>query len=225
MSEVLTTNLRLELEKTDVAFSRWAEKQVDWISSTDAHFSNMMEECDCTIAALHANDRQLEEVRGQNELIKAQQTAEVEACLTNTERLKQQKKTLESQLRKFEDEEAQKALKLEQAREELAVLRDRQEKAMLDLTEGIKLFQALGLEFFKTDGEAMRFNFTQLDAADPSRDFYFLLLVDSNDKYQLLETNPVVAPSVCAVNLAALNKDNNLSRFMFAMRKAFQALV
>jgi hypothetical protein len=38
MTEMLTTNLRLELEKTNAAFNRWAEKSVDHINASDAVF-------------------------------------------------------------------------------------------------------------------------------------------------------------------------------------------
>lgn len=225
MAECLTTNLRLELEKTNVAFARWVGKSGDWLSSTDAHFSQMMEESECTIAALNENERQLEEVRAQNDIIKGQQKAEVEHYLTQTERLKQQKKVLEQQLRKFEDEEAREAARLEKTRAEHDALRDKVERSLNDLTHGVRMYTALGLEFQKAQGDSMKFIFTQLDPKDPSRAFFFRMFVDEHDQYQLVETNPELEPSACTTLIQTLNSDNNIGRFVVNMRKSFAAIL
>lgn len=221
MAEVLTSNLRLELEKTNVAFVRWAEKQQDWLGSTETHFANQMEECDCTIQALHENDRQLEEVRQQNVEIKEQQRAEIEHYLMQTERLRQQKKTLEQQLRKSEEDEAKEMSRVEAARVEHDDVRDKMERSLNDLTHGVRMYAALGLEFHKAEGECMKFVFTQLDPTNPSKQFYFLMFVDADDRYQLVETNPVVPAHICQQHIKTLNMDNNIGRFVVNMRKAF----
>lgn len=221
MAEVLTSNLRLELEKTNVAFVRWAEKQGDWLNTTEAHFSQLMEEAECTIKALHDNDEQLENVRAQNVDIKEQQRAEVEHYLVQTERLRQQRKTLEQQLRKSEEDEVKEVRRVEQARAEHDEVRDKMERALNDLTHGVRMYSALGLEFHKADGECMKFVFTQLDPKDPAKPFYFLMFVDAEDRYQLVETCPAVAPELCDRHIRTLNADNNIGRFVVNMRKSF----
>jgi len=222
MAEVLTSKLRLELEKTNVAFARWAEKQGDWLDSTETHFTQMMEECDCTIKALHENDQQLEDVRMQNVEIKEQQRAEVEHYLLQTERLRQQKKALEQQLRKTEEDEAKEMSRVELARSEHEEVREKMERSLNDLTHGVRMYAALGLEFHKAEGECMKFVFTQLDSLDPSRQFYFLMFVDAEDRYQLVETSPVVPEHISQQHVATLNLDNNIGRFVVNMRKAFK---
>ena len=71
----------------------------------------------------------------------------------------------------------------------------------------------------------MTFRFTQISKADPTREFMFKIKVNESDEYELLETEPALAPALCAMYLDRLNKDNNIGRFVCAMRKAFKALV
>lgn len=42
MSECLTNNLSLEIEKTNIAFNRWSEKQGDWLRTNDSTFEQLM---------------------------------------------------------------------------------------------------------------------------------------------------------------------------------------
>jgi kinetochore protein Spc25 len=221
MAEVLTSNLRLELEKTNLAFARWADKQAEWASSSEAHFTQMMEECECTIRALHENDQQLDEVRTQNTEIKEQQRAEVEHYLLQTEKLKQQKKALEQHLRKAEEEEAREMSRVESARSEHDEIRSKMERQLNDLTHGVRMYTTLGLEFLKAENDCMKFVFTQLDPKDPARQFYFLIFVDSEDRYQLVETNPAIPAHVSLQHIKTLNADNNIGRFVVNMRKSF----
>jgi myosin heavy subunit len=221
MAGVLTSNLRLELEKTNNAFARWADKQADWLGASETHFTQMMEECECTIKALHENDRQLDEVRVQNSEIKVQQRTEVEHYLTQTERLKQQKKQLEQHLRKAEEDEAKEMTRVDSARVELDEIRSKMERHLNDLTHGVRMYTSLGLEFLKAENDCMKFVFTQLDPKDPARQFYFLMFVDSEDRYQLVETNPTIPAQVAQQHIKTLNGDNNIGRFVVNMRKSF----
>jgi len=223
MAEVLTSNLRLELEKTNMAFARWADKQADWAGASEAHFTQLMEECECTIKALHENDQQLEEVRTQNAEIKEQQRAEVEHYLLHTEKLKQQKKLLEQQLRKSEEDEAKEMTRVEGARAEHDEIRAKMERHLNDLTHGVRMYTALGLEFLKAENDCMKFVFTQLDPKDPTRQFSFLIFVDADDRYQLVETTPSIPAAVTQLHIRTLNADNNIGRFVVNMRKSFAA--
>lgn len=224
MAEVLTSGLRLELEKTNAAFTRWADKQADWASASEAHFTQMMEECECTIKALHENDAQLEEVRAQNAETKEEQRAEVEHYLLHTDKLKQQKKLLEQQLRKTEEDEARELTRVEAARAEHDEIRTKMERHLNDLTHGVRMYTALGLEFLKAENDCMKFVFTQLDPKDSARQFSFLIFVDSDDRYQLVETAPAIPAHITQQHIKTLNSDNNIGRFVVSMRKSFSSL-
>ena len=223
MAELLTSNLRLEVEKTNQAFNRWADGQADWLDSNGASFSQKMEESECTIISLKENERQLEDARDLNDSIKSRQNTEYEHYVAQVERYRQQKKTFEQHLRKLEEEEMRESGRLEAVRAENDTLRKKMEHTLNDLTHGIKLYQSLGLEFQKAEGDCMKFIFTQVDPRDPQRQFYFLMFVDSHDMYQLVESNPVVSPAYLKKAVDALNADNDIGKFVVNMRRYYRA--
>lgn len=223
MADLLTSNLRLEVEKTNQAFNRWADNQEDGLDLTAAKFSQKMEECECTIIALKDNERQLEDARELNDSTKSRQNTEYEHYAAQVERFKQQKKVFEQQLRKLDEEEMKENNRLEISRSENDQLRKKMEQTLNDLTHGIKLYAALGLEFLKAEGDCMKFIFTQVDSKDTTRQFYFIMFVDGNDLYQLVESYPVVDPVYLAMNVADLNSDNDIGKFVVNMRRYFRS--
>jgi hypothetical protein len=214
----------MELEKTNAAFNRFAERAEDQVGATGTMFTQNMEECEHTIIALQGNDKQLEEVRVANMEIKAAQKAEFEHYQEQTTLLKDKASTLTDALYKYEAEEAQESKRLEKTREDHDTMRDKMEKTLNDLTHGIRLYSSLGLEFQKADGECMKFIFTQISEAEPSKAFHFTMFVDENDTYQLVETRPILPAVTCQAHIATLNDDNNIGRFVVNMRKAFKAM-
>jgi hypothetical protein len=225
MAELLTTNLSLELEKTNQVFSRWAEKQIDLLDSSDSKFAQLLEESECTIAALKDAELQLEEARTHNDTIKDEQHDEIQRYITQTEQLKLQYKNLQDQLQKYGKEEEKEAIKLEMTRAEHDEIRDKMERAVNDLTRGVRMYMSLGLEFQKADGDCMKFIFTQIDPSDPLKAFYFLMFVDSNDCFQLVESSPLVDEEYSKKHLTILNNDNDVGKFVVNMRRAFCNLI
>lgn len=224
MAELLTSNLHMELEKTNSSFSRWAERCEDDLQSGSSLFKQSMEEMEHTIVALSGNDQQLEEVRAANMEIKAAQKAEFEHYMSQTNALKDKVKHLTNELHKYEAEEAQEEARLEKVREEHDNMRDKMEKTLNDLTHGIRLYTSLGLEFHKAEGECMKFVFTQISNTEPSKPYHFIIYVDDNDTYQLVETRPILPVSVTTRIITALNNDNNIGKFVVNMRKSFKAM-
>ena len=224
MAEMLTCNLHMELEKTNAAFNRFAERSEDQIGASATMFSQNMEECEHTIIALQGNDNQLEEVRVANMEIKAAQKAEFEHYQEQTTVLKDKATALTEALYKYEAEEAQESNHLENTRADHDSMRDKMEKTLNDLTRGIRLYSSLGLEFQKADGECMKFIFTQISEAEPSKAFHFTMFVDENDTYQLVETRPILPAAACEAHITTLNDDNNIGRFVVNMRKTFKSI-
>ncbi len=225
MAESLTTNLRLELEKTNKIFNRWTENQNEWLESKDANFERLLEESDCTIKALKDNDMQLEDSRIINDNIKLNQKFEKDQVLLQNENIQQQKRLLEQELKISEQNEEKEANKLEMIRRDHEALRSKMEHALNDLTHGIRHYKALGLEFLKADGDCMKFVFTQIDPNNHSRSFYFLMFVDTNNQYQLVETSPQLNSDACATYLSALNATNDIGMFVYRIRALFCGLV
>ena len=153
---------------------------------------------------------------------------------------KELKLSMKTEIAHIDEEERIAMAKLQVIREEHEKARTKAERSLDDLTHGVKMYMALGLEFQKCDGECMKFIFTNIDPKDPSRKFYFLMYVDGDDKYQLgkgkkdenidgndldiAPTSPLLDKSVTDKALHTLNKSNDIGKFVVSMRKAFQGL-
>merc|ERR1711871_1296963 len=181
-----------------------------------------------------------EDLRAKNDLMKIKQAEEIQSYAQKIDSLKEDKLGLKKEIALAVDEERGQMQKLQSVREEHEKARAKAERSLDDLTHGIKMYMALGLEFQKCDGECMKFIFTNIDPKDPSRKFYFLMYVDGDDKYQLgkgkkdenidgndldiAPTSPLLDKSVTDKALHTLNKSNDIGKFVVSMRKAFQGL-
>lgn len=97
-----------------------------------------------------------------------------------------------------------------------------------DLTYAVLKYKALGLDFLKTGQNSLRFQFTQIDTANPDRAFTFTLNVNDSDLYEVEECDPPLKANVIMTLLEALNSSENLelfSGFIHGMRKAFQSSI
>lgn len=221
-----TAALVAELEKTNQCFSRWVENKADSLESSHAKFTQSLEEYGYTIQAVRERESQLEKARPHNNDTKQRQRSEIERYVALTEKLKTQKGSLEKQLVQSEEEEERERQRLESTRAEHDALRLKLEHSINDLTHGVRLFTSLGLEFQPSEGECIKFLFTQIDPRDPSRHFFFLMFVDAAEKFNVFETNPPLDPTFLVEQLRILNTAPfNLAKFVVRVRKAFQSLV
>jgi hypothetical protein len=98
MAESLTMNLRMELERTNLQFTRWTNCQKDWLETNDNNYNDKLEELHVTIQALKDNDGQLEASKNINQAIKRSQESELEQCDAQNSLLEKQREILETQL-------------------------------------------------------------------------------------------------------------------------------
>ena len=222
MVDLLNNNFVTELKEGTDAFNRWVDKQVNWITTSDSSFERIMEECESTLAALQQSEIDLEEKRVQIDKVKTRQKFEKEKRLRELEVVQLQKRQLLPELNAIKIEETKTNEKHMTLKEEKNRLEREMEATMNELTRGFRNFLYLGLEFHKADNDCMKFIFTLIDPDDPLRQFYFLLLVDSSDQYQLIETSPKLDEQLTKRFLLSLNNDNNIGNFVVKMRQAFQ---
>jgi len=218
----LTTNLRLELEKSNQAFGRWAENKQSWLETSSSAFSSALEECEHTLMALKENENVLETLREQNDVIKASQKEEVDYYIQQKAKLLVQRDELLPRLRKLEEEEEKETQRVEEIRKEYDGLRAQAERTLDDLTHGVRMYSSLGLEFQKAQNQCMKFIFTLIDPQHPSKQFFFLMFVDDADQYQLVDCQPTLESSLCNKLMTNLNQDNDIGRFVVGMRRAFK---
>ncbi len=223
MTEALTTNLRLELDKTNQVFNRWADDRMDWLEKNDGDLQRIMEEAECTLNSLKDTERELEMLRTTNDDLKISQKEEIDYYVKQKEALLNTEKELLPKLRQLEEEEEMENNRLNEARSQYDSIRSQAERSIDDLTHGIRMYATLGLEFQKAEGQCMKFIFTLIDQSKPSKEFYFVMFVDDEDKYQLVKSEPKLPKDITSQLVLSLNTDNDIGKFVTRMRKQFQS--
>lgn len=221
MEEGLTTNLKIELEKTNHIFQKWSSDYGNWLDKQEHDYERVMEEVEATLNSLRTTDQQLEESRSLNDAIKLQQKKEIQHAHQQVEGYQRQLAALQQQLLHYQDEEHQNQEHLEKLRQEHELLRQKVEHNLQDLTHGITHYAKLGLEFQKAEGDSMKFIFTQIDRTNPQRMFSFVMFVDENNTYQLVETSPALPAQQLTSLVQMLNETNDISVFVYRMRCLF----
>ena len=93
-----------------------------------------------------------------------------------------------------------------------------------DLTRGVVNYKMLGLDFVRTDVDGrLRFAFTKLDEDDPSREFSFLLIVDEDDKYDIMDCDPDIPAAKLEGVLDELNQTEDMSALARSMSKSIDS--
>ena len=218
----LTSDLSLKLQQTSLTFKRWADNRVDELESSDMTFEQTIEDCECTMDALRKNENNLENLRIRQNAIKDRQQKEIVEIERELETLNKQKSDLQPDIQRLQEEEIMMIQKYDRFKKDLLESRQARDKALNDLTKGIQLYQKLGLQFEKAQNDCMKFTFTQIDPQYHSRRFEFLLLVDDEDCYQLMDSNPALDPDVCKAFVIQLNEDNDIARFVVNMRREYR---
>lgn len=110
-----------------------------------------------------------------------------------------------------------------QMRSDIAVLRAETSATVNELSKGVAFFKdRLGLDITPTDDQKLRVTFTCIDPLNASREYSFMVHIDSADQYQVNDLSPPL--DSIDVMLKELNTTNNFSLFMQRMRRAFKAL-
>lgn len=222
MSDSLTTNLKLELEKTNKQFERFIEQKITNLKQQTQQYEDAMEECECTIQALRETGHQLEQSRDVNNMIKEQQQNEINALITFNENLKLQLMNLQNEYQFYQDNEEKIKEEIQKFQEIAKAKKQKIEQKLQDFTYGVQFYyNSLGLEFQKAQNDYMKFIFHKVYSHQPDRRCHFVLFVDENNQYQLIETSPKLPDDIVFEYLRDVNDDNNLGKFIFRLRKEF----
>lgn len=222
MTESLTSNLILEINKSAQEFFRWTDNKINNLESSDLNFEQNLEECENSLIIIKEKEQQLENHRIQQNDIKEEQIEEIKIIEKEVKQYQIIVNENNNKLKDLEIEKLQESTRLENLLKLQKEAQKIREKRLNDLTRGIRLYKFLGLEFEKAENDCMRFTFTQVDPSDPLKPFQFLLLVDQNDLYRLVDSNPHLDSNITNTIVSQLNNDNNISYFVVNMRRAFQ---
>jgi chromosome segregation ATPase len=221
LAENLASALVAEVERTNQLFTRWASDREEWLQSTDAAFESSLEESQCTLQALKDSEEQLESLRSEQDFIKAAQRRDIDMYEAQIARLTDLVQNLAPQRDAADAEEILEERKLREAVEQSKKASEDRKRSLQELTRGVLEYSRLGLEFQKADSNVMKFIFTLMERENPSKPYTFYMFVDDADQYQLVETIPPLDPVATRKAVDALNANNDIGRFVVAMRKLF----
>jgi len=98
-----------------------------------------------------------------------------------------------------------------------------------DLTRGVVNYKKLGLDFTQIGRDAqLQFFFTELNPIDPSRKFSFVLDVNDEEKYDIVDCDPNIDVKILVDILEELNRTDlaaDMSMLVRRMRRAFKEVL
>ena len=150
--------------------------------------------------------------------------AEIDAVLEEVQKLKEK---LTAEVPK-QMEEKKKAVDAEQENLEKCKkdVEDKKAGRMLrknELSKGVTFYkERLGLSFERMPDNSLAFRLTLIDPANPARPFTFAVLVNKQNRYEVLRCEPRVEYESL---LTDLNETNNFSTFVQHMRRLFKKMV
>lgn len=173
MTESLTSNLILEINKSAQEFFRWTDNKINNLESSDLNFEQNLEECENSLIIIKEKEQQLENHRIQQNDIKEEQIEEIKIIEKEVKQYQIIVNENNNKLKDLEIEKLQESTRLENLLKLQKEAQKIREKRLNDLTRGIRLYKFLGLEFEKAENDCMRFTFTQVDPSDPLKPFQF----------------------------------------------------
>ncbi|CAH0489487.1 unnamed protein product [Peronospora farinosa] len=148
---------------------------------------------------------------------------ELNASQMEIEVLQAEKSRREPVVKQLFEKTVEEDAKLKQLLTESQKQRTTQKQQLQELKQGLSMYQKLGL-FFEHSKDRIVVRFTQIDAENPDREFFFQITIDPiTDRYIVDNCNEDVASLNNLVT--TLNETGDLALFIRSMRRMFKQLV
>lgn len=129
-------------------------------------------------------------------------------------------------IKELKEEEDREQARAAEVRSKKRLAEESKNTTVDDLTRGIINYKYLGLDFVKAENQTLRFSFSQIDPAEPSKAYSFVLSAQNEmDEYDVDDCGPAVDPGFLERALYELNAEEDLGQFVMTMRAAFVDLV
>lgn len=230
MSDKLTSNLRLELEKTNNQFQHWIQQAFDSYKETHSSYLRDVEESQYKIQGLQNTNIELEQSRQTYELIKEKQASEVNNIKNSQHHLRGILSYLESEYNAKENYNNKLQSELTKIKSYYNEKKQDINNKLNELINSLKFFKKLGLVFStelynhnNTLYNSLKINFHYIKENDPLESYSVLLIVENNTdtSYQILNSEPQLSREDITILVDDLNATNNLSKFICNLRKIF----
>jgi hypothetical protein len=151
----LTTNLTLELEKTNALLNKFYENKQSLISKLEKNCCSILSECEITAKTLYTTNQELESSRSINGAIKDQQNKELETVKSLQFQNREQVSSMISYLKEMETLEGSIAEKQQLIKKEHELIKKSMEQKLQDFVQGTKYYKKMGLTFHKSTGKPL----------------------------------------------------------------------
>lgn len=229
--EQLTESLRTELQKSKEEINVWAANQKRAVEKIQADYEAMIGESAASVEALRTREKQLAQTRLEYEVLAQRQQEQIMRMKEELRLMKlDEKDRLPGQVDLLERELSEQQSLLSNRRSEATAARQAREEELNNLTRGVLFYKYLGLEFETLEEEAgdgayLRLIFSQIDPIQPKRRFSFTVCVDDHDLYNVKGCDPALPQSLLDGYAIQLNRTNDFSAFVCAMRRSFVEIV
>jgi len=168
------------------------------------------------------NDQQKSIASQKKTLEEKSAKVEIDILKLKTERDNREKRAQEIAL-----EESKQRIRASEASNLKKAVEESKTTTIDELTRGVVNYKKLGLDFTQTGRDSqLQFLFTELDPSDPSRKFAFVLFVNDDEKYDIIDCDPIIDGKILKDILEELNEKEreDMSLLVRRMRRAFKGL-
>lgn len=224
-AEQLARSIAQDITETQARLDKWLENSRADLEGLEMRHEKALAEMVAERATLLARQAELKGKTDEGTRISEQRQETLKAIEAEIARLKEKEADLpqELQLARAREKELQEILASKRAA--LSELSSRQGDYINDLTRGVVMYKHLGLDFERADDNKLRLIFTQLDATNPSREYFFSVHIDEADRYRVEECDPTLDTAMVDGLVAELNQANDFAVFVKKMRRAFKATI
>jgi len=163
----------------------------------------------------------------QDNIASQKKLLEEKASKVQTEilKLKTEQDNREKRVQEISLEESKQRIRASDASSLKRAAEESKKTTIDDLTRGIVNYKKLGLDFTQIGRDAqLQFFFTELDPVDPSRKFSFVLDINDEEKYDIVDCDPNIDVKTLVDILEELNGTDraDMSMLVRRMRRAFK---
>jgi kinetochore protein Spc25 len=216
-------SLATELSKSLEQVREFARTQRARVSRASSEHVSAIDEFTEQIA----NAREMEHMAADQRVLNSQALNEVRASLEKMRAELTELKHKEDEFPALEEEHNAKLVKmreeLSRQQAELHECMTRDQQTLDDLTMAMERYQKFGLSFSRLEDNVVEFSFQYIDPNEPEKRFQFVLHVDDTNAYHVTKCTPALVRVDSLVD--TLNRTNDFSAFVAAMRRQFQATV
>eukprot|EP00002_Diphylleia_rotans_P039731 TRINITY_DN9287_c0_g1_i1.p1 TRINITY_DN9287_c0_g1~~TRINITY_DN9287_c0_g1_i1.p1 ORF type:complete len:232 (+),score=71.53 TRINITY_DN9287_c0_g1_i1:53-748(+) len=207
-----------EIANATTAFDEWLRTQYQSLQSATNERIRQKDQTEGTLLQLQEQEKILRLKLEQLAQASKQQQREMENMQQDFTKGSAKRENLSSQIARTEEIIASETKQLAALKQDNMILEKQVSEIEKNIQRNLFFRQQLGMQIDRRGDDQLQFAFTNIDPRQPSRAFWFVVLLDEQN-YQVTQCEPRI-PEIGQL-VATLNETNNFAAFLAEARESF----